>query len=77
MTLLQFKFTLQKTHIQQEHEQRVLDVKHALMKWQSHSNKLRKFISQNLLILSQLTHYVNVHVEARKLFYNAHILSYT
>ena len=71
---LQLKLTLEKTNIEQVHEQRVLGVIiDAEMKWQSHLN-VCKIVSKKLFLLSQLRYYVNV--KACKLFYSAHILSH-
>ena len=72
---LHLKLTLEKTDIEQVHEQCVLGVTiDAEMKWQSQCSNVCKILSKKLFLLSQLRYYVNV--RARKLFHSAHILSH-
>ena len=52
---LQLKLILQKTDIEQVHEQRPLGViLDAEMKWQPHLNSLCKIVSKDLFLLPQL-----------------------
>ena len=72
---LQLRLSLEKTDCAQEHEHRVLGVTiDAEMRWRSQLSNVCKIVSKKLFLLSQLRYYVNV--KARKLFYNAHILSH-
>ena len=71
----QLKLTFEKTDIEQVHEHCALAVTiDAEMKWQSQLSNVCKTVSKTLFLLSQLRYYVNV--QARKLFYSAHILSH-
>ena len=61
--------------VQQVHEHRVLGViTEEELKWQSHIDNICKHLSNNLLMLSQLRHYVDS--DARKIFFQAHLISH-
>ena len=72
---LTLNLTLEKSPVQQVCEHRVLGVIiDEELKWQSHIDNICKHLSKNIFLLSQLRHYVDS--DARKIFFQAHLLSH-
>ena len=67
--------TLGKSPVQQVREHRFLRVIiDQELKWQSHIDNIRKHLSGNLFVPSQLRHYVDS--DTHKIFFQAHLLSH-